>query len=89
VRSHDLSQAPAADDPAAMWENGLRLAGAADACPGFPGNRLPFLAQVADQVIQDGNQEAHELISRAAVAARGGEFFNPAKLPLHPPVARR
>jgi hypothetical protein len=67
-RPDQLKAASAAGDPRAMWDFALYIAGVDHGGAGFPGNALPFLAAVADQVARDGRQQARDLIDHAAQA---------------------
>jgi TPR repeat protein len=62
----ELIKAAGAGDPRAMFDYALTLVGLAEAHPGFPGNALPFLTQVADDVAGAGSPHAHDLIDGAA-----------------------
>jgi TPR repeat protein len=67
-RVDQLTAASAAGDPRAMWGSALYIGGLDDAGTGFPGNALPFLVAVADQVARHGSQRARDLIDHAAAA---------------------
>lgn len=67
-RVDQLTAASAAGDPRAMWGSALYIGGLDDAGTGFPGNALPFLVAVADQVARQGSPRARDLIDHAAAA---------------------